>query len=146
MSFSPVQIHNLYLWMIPQSINQCDLRLAFFNCREFLSNAEYLSSIISDSGVDVSGACKTFLLETTEALALTNFRGYTRVSKSQVNKKQGGLAIFMRNNISHKVLSGYDYLYEEMVFEFLVVETDLCSKSTMFIMVYRPPSSSMKVF
>ncbi|KAK2711786.1 hypothetical protein QYM36_012791 [Artemia franciscana] len=118
---------------IPQCINPSDLRLAFFNCKGFLSSAEYMSPVIPDSGVDVFGASENFLTETTEALVLANLQGYARVSKTRVIKKQGGLAIFIKNNISHKVLSEYDYLHEEMVFEFLVAEADLCGESTVFI-------------
>jgi len=47
--------------MIPQYINPPDLRLTFFNCRGFLSSAEYLSSVIPVSGVDVFRDCETFL-------------------------------------------------------------------------------------
>ena len=44
------------------------------------------------------------------------------------------------------MLSEYDYLCEKIVFEFLVVEADVYGDSTVFIVVYRPPSLSVKMF
>ncbi|KAK2709579.1 hypothetical protein QYM36_013299 [Artemia franciscana] len=62
--------------VIPQCINPNDLRLALIKCWEFLSSVKQLSSVISDSGLNVFRACESFLRETTEALALTNFKEY----------------------------------------------------------------------
>ena len=84
-----------------------------------MSSLDHLSSVLPYHRVGILGVCETFLDESTSHLA--NINGYNFISKTRNARPRGGF-FFIYSDISCRIISDFDSIYEGMVFEFLIVE------------------------
>lgn len=135
-------------YLLPNEINghvsPGSVRLASLNCCGLMSSLDHLSSFLPCYRVDVLAVCETFLNESTSHLA--NINGYNFISKTRNDRSRGGLGFFIHNDITYRIVSDFDSMYEEMLFEFLVVELDFGNEKVLCCLFYRPPSSSVQHF
>ena len=134
----------LSLGMIMSKPTKKCLRTAFLNCCGIMSSLENISLLLPDHKIDVFGACETFLNEQSSELAHIN--GYKSLFKHRIGRQRGGLAFFVNDSIPVREVNDYDYLYEEMAFEFFAIELDLSPSKVLCCVLYRPPSSAAKQF
>ena len=135
--------HNRYLLseeIIP--VNNGLFRLASWNCCGVLSSLDFLSTFLPGRGV--MGLCETFLNANT--LNAANIQGYQILQKNRLNNQKGGLAFYIHTPLHFEEFKDLDSLYEEVLFEFLVIEVTRASEKVLLCMFYRPLSSSTKKY
>ena len=137
--------HNRHL--LPEEIipvNNGLFRLASWNCCGVLSSLDFLCTSLPGNGIGVMGLCETFLKKNT--LNAANIQGYQILQKNILNNQKGGLAFYIHTSLHFKEIKDFYSLYEEMLFEFLVIEVTIASEKVLLCMFYSPPSSSTKKY
>ncbi|KAK2710891.1 hypothetical protein QYM36_012159, partial [Artemia franciscana] len=120
------------------------LRIASLNCRGLLKSLDQLSLFLANHGVDIFGACETFLSESSAPLARID--GYKHLFKKRETRKHGGISMFVKHELATKIITDFDNLYEEMLFEFILVEIGTKSETLLCCVLYRPPCGSPAKF
>ena len=75
-----------------------------------------------------------------------NIPGYTRHSKSRIDKSGGGVALFIQENTSFTVRSDLEYIMPDCIdTAFVDISNGANSKFTIGV-VYRPPDGDLSIF
>ncbi|KAK2718183.1 hypothetical protein QYM36_005486 [Artemia franciscana] len=61
-------------------------------------------------------------------------------------RKHGGISMFVKHELATKIITDFDNLYEEMLFEFILVEIETKSETLFCCVLYRPPCGSPAKF
>ena len=95
--------------------------------------------------MDILRVCEIFLDES--SANKTNISDFQSFHVSRNRKKQGGLAILVKNYIPARLKEEFLYLNTEMIFESCIVECFLPNNDKLLIaVIYRPPSSNKADF
>ena len=122
-------LHNRYL--LPEEISG-PFRLASWNCCRVLSSLDFLSTFLPGNGIGVMGLCETFLNANT--LNAANIQGYQILQKNRLNNQKGGLAFYIHTSLHFE---DFDSLYEEILFEFLVIEITIACSTALLVLAPR---------
>ena len=134
-------------YLLPEEIipiNNGLFRLACWNCCGVLSSLDFLSTFLPRNGIGVMRLWESFLNAST--LNAADIQGYQILQKNRLNNQKGGLAFYIHTSLHFEEIEDFDSLYEEMLFEFLVIEVTIASEKVLLCMFYRPPSFSTKKY
>ena len=119
-------------------------RIAFWNCRGVLSSLDFLSTFLYSNRIGILGLCETFLSDGNSSLV--GVSGYRIVTRNRSTRSKGGLAVFIDQNLPIRKITDFNDLYQEMEFEFLMVEIKSGKEKLLLCLFYRPPGSSASNF
>lgn len=90
-----------------------------------------------DHSFDVLAFTETWFFDDSDAV---HFTGYKCVPLCRRNRKGGGVALYITNNLNYSLISQYCLITDH--FEFLMIKC----LNTLIAVVYRPPSSEVGIF
>lgn len=124
---------------IKNDVDSGNLNSFYFNCQGLSSSLNYLKELCLFSDFDILALNETWLRDhTTSLLKIGNYNIFVQ---NRIHRQHGGLAVYVRKNFNVK-LRRDKQIYQEMVFEYMVIE--VCKNGTSFfvVIIYKPPSSS----
>lgn len=126
-----------------EDIFASQLKVMHFNVQSLSSKLISIQNVLTrledrDIILDCILLCETFLHENNVQLA--EIPGYNLVSKHRSNLKRGGVAIYIRNELSYKVKEDVSTFIEGQ-FESVFIEIDVENSKTIVGEIYRIPNS-----
>jgi len=118
-------------------LNCKGLKICHLNIRSLLPKIDEVKMLIKESNIDVLAISETWLSNIIPD-SFVNIKGYNLYRKDRLNTMGGGVAIFIKENITHTIPTN---LTNDM--ELIHVQIKLeHRKPFMISCVYRPPSAS----
>ena len=117
------------------------LNIRSLNCN--FDNFRFLTDTSSHTKFSVIGLTETWL--THESACLYSLPGYDFVENSRINRKGGGVALYVNQNFDYFIHSDLNCMTE--IVESLIIEIRIPSSKNILIAVfYRPPNSNSRDF
>ena len=119
-----------------ESFNECGLQLIQLNINKLLSKIDELHVIAKKSRAIVIGITESKLDETVLDEEI-NIDGYELIRSDQ-NRHGGGVACYIRSDISFNIRGNFSNEVENIFFDMLLPK----AKPTLMGILYRPPDQS----
>lgn len=114
------------------------LKLAHVNVENLQVHRDSFVSLFSDGSFDIIALSETFLKPEVSSLPY-NLNGYVLFRNDRIGKEGGGVAIYLRNMFSYKIIRQSTGVYTKTP-EYLILEISLTWKLLLCV-VYRPPKA-----
>ncbi len=127
-------------------LNKPNLSLIHFNSRSLVKNYEKTTDYIQTLNNDFSiiAISETWLKSNTHP-ALINIDNYTIVRSDRQDKKAGGVALYIKNNVNFKIREDLKLPFSQE-YESLFIEIESEPKNSIIGVIYRPPDSNRHPF
>lgn len=137
---SPGEVCNLCNDIPSSSTN---LTVMHLNIQGLSSKTDHLSKLVMDFNsaglpVHVIMLCETFLTDTN--ISMCHIPGYNLVHRNRIGSARGGVAMYISDVLSFKLM--YDYPSVDTEFETIAVEVLHRNKSFYFAELYRVPNTN----
>lgn len=126
-------------------VNQ-GLSIIHFNSRSLNANFQHIKEYLHNfkKPFNIVAISETWI--NSEKGAAFELNGYELKYKSRVDKKGGGVALFVDQNLSYKVIENMTITVSDIM-ECITVEIDMGKKRNVIVScVYRAPSSNIDIF
>lgn len=121
---------------------------AHCNAQSLFSHISYFTGIFNPLKLHVIAVTESWLKPSLHS-NLVNLPGYNIIRHDRHNNKGGGIAIYVRDDITYKILSMSEQNKEKksqnkatkLNPEYLIIELTICKQKLLFAAVYRPPDA-----
>lgn len=118
------------------------------NCRSLIKNANNIAMFINSLQIRPSVICLSETWLDNDANGLYEMNGYTFLSHCRINKRGGGVAMYIRNNLVFADITDL-YNFNSDTFECMIAEIggNVNSMSKIVVVsLYRPPGADLQSF
>ena len=139
--------YNLENDIISLSSSNCNkFFLSHFNIRSLNKNFDQFHTFVNKLKFNhgVIGISETWLKDTSPS-SLFSIEGYRLILNNRLNKRGGGVAFYITENLNYVLLDDFNLMSE--VIESIFIEIKVPNRRSIIIgEIYRPPNSSMPEF
>ena len=123
-----------------KAVPQSNVSFCMINARSLKNKSAEFVDFVTENNLHIVGICETWLTpDDVSSIGHLTPSGFTFLHVPRKHKRGGGVAVLLRSNLQHKIISSS---CDIKTFELIQMDITHNSRTVHLIIVYRPPNSS----